>query len=68
MYLDEYKNALVEQYDRSEERADELRQQMEDGIRAKASNADGLPVCRYIKLGQKKDEKGNYVNHNLRFL
>ena len=33
MYLDEYKNALVEQYGRSEERANELKQQMEGEIR-----------------------------------
>ena len=39
LYLDEYNNALVEQYGRSEERANELKQQMEGEIRAKAFNA-----------------------------
>ena len=68
LYLDEYKNALVEQYGRSEERANELKQQMEGEIRAKAFNANGLPVCQYTKLGQKKDAKGNCLNQNLRFL
>jgi len=68
LYIEGYRNALVKKYGRTDERANELKQQMEDGIRAKASNADGLPVCQYIKLGQKKDAKGNCVNQNLKFL
>ena len=40
LYLDEYKNALVEKYGRSEERANELKQQMDGEIRAKAFNAN----------------------------
>ena len=64
--IEGYRNALVEQYGRSEDRANELKQQMEDTIRTRASNADSFPICQDVKLGQQKDGAGNALNKNLR--
>ena len=65
--IEGYRNALVEQYGRSEDRANELKQQMEDTIRTRASNADSFPICQDVKLGQQKDGAGNALNKNLRY-